>query len=736
MKQSKKSMDKRIMWLLGLVVVGFLCVVGKLVQIQLIDYEMYQSKALEQQTVDTIISPSRGKIYDRNLTVLADSATVETVLLTPVNIPSDKKDLVADGLAEILEMDRETILEKANKTNYYEIVKKKIEKEPADKIREFIKANELEGGITLVEDTKRYYPFGAFASQILGFVGTDNNGLDGVEAYYDEYLTGVPGRMITTTNANGQQMPYEYETYESAQDGMSLVLTIDEVVQHYLEKYLSEAAAEYGVENGATGIVMNVNTGEVLAMSTKPDYDPNDPFTITDEATLNALAGLEGDEKTQATVEARQKMWRNKAVSDTYEPGSVFKIITASAALEEGVVQPEESFYCKGYETVEDRQISCWKNGGHGAETFIEGVHQSCNPVFIEVGLRLGALKFTQYTDAFGFNETTGIDLPGEGVGITHNSDMGPVELAVSAFGQTFRVTPIQLITAVSAVANGGYLVTPHVVKEVVDSQGNTVESFGTNVKRQVISEETSAVMCEILEGVVREGTAKNGYVQGYRVAGKTGTSEKTDDRNEYGEVDKWIASFMAFAPADDPQYAILVLFDTPTSQVSHSGGVLGGPVVQKIFTDILPYLGVEARYTEEELEQLEIVVPNVTGLGVDAARAQLAGSSIEYTVQGSGDTVTQQVPEAGQKMPKTGRVILYTESGSTKDQVLVPDLTGLTPSEARQRLEASGLILKIGGNGSEDENAYAYAQNPAAGSSVDTGSIVTVDFRYYDTVA
>lgn len=735
MKQSKKSMDKRYMWLLGMVIFGFVLVIGKLVQIQLIDYELYQNKALEQQTVDTIISPSRGKIYDRNLTVLADSATVETVLLTPVNIPADKKDLVADGLAEILAMDRETIYEKANKTNYYEVVKKKIEKDVADRVRTFIEENELNGGITLVEDTKRYYPFGNFAAQVIGFVGTDNNGLDGVEAYYDEYLTGVPGRMITTTNANGQQMPYEYETYESAQDGMSLVLTIDEVVQHYLEKYLEEARIEYGVQNGVSGIIMDVNTGEVLAMSTKGDYDPNEPFTITDQATLDKLSGLEGEEKTQATVEARQKMWRNKAVSDTYEPGSVFKIVTAASALEEGVVQPEESFYCKGYEVVADRQISCWKHGGHGAENFIEAVHQSCNPVFMEVGMRLGAETFTKYVDAFGFNETTGIDLPGEGIGITHGADMGPVELAVSSFGQTFRVTPLQLITAVSAVANGGYLVTPHVVKEIVDSEGNTVESRGTEVKRQVISEETSRIMCEILEGVVSDGTAKNGYVQGYRVAGKTGTSEKTDDRNEFGEVDKWIASFLAFAPADDPQYIMLVLLDTPTSE-SHSGGVLGGPIVQKVFSDILPYLGVEARYTEEELEQLEIIVPNVTGMTVDAAGAQLAGSSIEYTVEGSGDTVTQQVPEAGQKMPKTGRVILYTEESSPQDTVLVPDLNGLTPSQARQKLEAAGLILKIGGNGSEDESAYAYSQSPAAGSSVDSGSIVTVDFRYYDTVA
>lgn len=716
-------------------VLGFTVLIGRLVKLQFIDGAFYQQKALDQQLSVTTINANRGTIYDRNMKPLAQSATVWDVYVSPSYITDDKKSTreeklnkIASGLSKIINVDEKTIYSKISKKTSYVVLAKKVENDVATLVKEFAKENGY-SCIGVVENSKRYYPFNNFASQVIGFTGTDNQGLAGIEAYYDSVLKGVNGRVVTAKNAKGTDMPYDFQDRVEAKDGISLVLTIDEVVQHYLEKNLQSAYVDCKVGVGVTGIVMDVKTGEILAMSTQPSFDPNNPFEITKPTVQQRIASLAGDEQKQAKNEALQDQWQNKAITNPYEPGSTYKIITAAAALNEGVVKETDEFNDPGSINVKGTQFHCWKAGGHGHQTFIEGFENSCNVVFIEVGQRLGVLNTYKYFTAFGLNSKTGIDLPGEAVGISYtDKTMGPVELASISFGQSNTITPIQLITAVAAVANGGKLVQPHVVKEELDSNGNVVKTFGTVVKRQVISEEVSRQMCAIMQKEVTEGTGNNAYVAGYRIGGKTGTSQKLGNEDKNARI----ASFVGIAPADDPQIAVLLEIDEPHSDNKY-GGVIAAPVVGKLLSEILPYLGVEPQYTPEEQAKLDIKTPNLVGMDIDEAIRKLQNDKLNETTIGKGKKVTAQVPESGRPIPRGGRVILYTGNAEIENTITVPNVIGMTPSQANSVISARNLNIEISGTGLSEKGVKAYNQSPSAGQKVAPGTVITVQFRNED---
>lgn len=646
------SMLIRMMWVLGLLVmVGFSTLIGRLVYLQLIENETYQQRAVGQQMRETTISAKRGSILDRNMNVLAKSASVWKVCINPKSIKDDQRQLIADTLAEILDVDADKVLEKTKMTDYYNVlIKRRVERPEEQEIRKFIADNKIKG-IFFVEDYKRYYPFGDFASQVLGFTGDDHQGLSGIEAYYEKYLRGTDGVTLSAKDAIGQDMDFQYETTYNATDGYNLVLTIDEVIQHITEKHLETAVKEFNVQNKATAIVMDVKTGEVLAMATKGDYDPNEPFVIADEKVAEAIAEItDEDEHKQAIKQAQSEQWRNKAITEAYEPGSVYKIITAAAALEEGVCTAQNHYVCNGSLVVNGRKIDCWKTTGHGPESFADGIKNSCNPVFMTIGLGLGVDRTIKYYKAFGFNERTGIDLPGEGEGVYHSRAVLEKEedtLAVASFGQSFAVSPIQVITAVSAAVNGGYLMEPHIVKQILDSDNNVVETIEPVVRRQVISNEVSEELALMLEKVVSEGSGKNAYVMGYRIAGKTGTSE--DLTQKEGERKQYVSSFLGFAPADDPEIAVLVLLDDPVDSNIY-GSVIAAPVAGSIISETLSYLGIEPEYTAEELSKIDISTPN--GLGIKAHDATAKMSKVGLTTKyiGEGETVVKQIPALAKK--------------------------------------------------------------------------------------
>jgi stage V sporulation protein D (sporulation-specific penicillin-binding protein) len=722
------AMEKKMMIILAVfIVIGFVALVGRLVFLQIITGNFYEKQAIEQQLRDITVNPQRGTIYDRNMKPLAESATVWDIYVSPANIADEKqKNMLADDLSKITGISRDTLYKKMCKKTGYEILQGKIEKPEADLVSSYIKEKGI-GCIGLVEDSKRYYPFGNFAAQLIGFTGSDNQGLAGVEQQYDSMLKGVPGRVVSAKNAKGSDMPFKYDNYIPPQDGTNLVLTIDEVVQHYLEKHLQDALVEDKVANKVTGIVMDVDTGEILAMATEPDFDPNKPFTITDPVTLQSLSTLTGDALKKAKSNALNQMWRNKAISDPYEPGSVFKIVTASACLEDKAVKPTDTFFDPGYYMVGGRKIGCWKAGGHGAETFVDGLKNSCNPVFMTITARLGASNFFKFFEGFGLTQKTGIDLPGEATSIYHPlKDLGPVQLAVSSFGQTFKITPIQLITAIAMVANGGNLVVPHVVKSEVDGNNNIIKTFDTQVKRQVISKDTSALLSSLLEQVVSSGTGKNAYVMGYRVAGKTGTSQKIDVD---GGALLRISSFGGFAPADNPKVAVLVILDEPHAS-NNFGGVIAAPVEGEIMADILPYLGVQPQYTVAELQQMDVKTPDVHGMQLTDASRTLRNASLTNRIVGNGQTVLGQVPAAGQPIPHGGTVILNTGTEAIPSNVIVPNVVGLDANQVNQALAAVRLNIKLIGVGGKSPGLQSYQQEPAAGTKVQTGAVVTVHFR------
>ena len=733
-----KMWRRTLIVLIVMVALGFGLIVVSLIRLQLVDGVELQKAAVDQQLRDTTISAQRGTIYDRNMKPLAQSATVWKVVLAPAYIDKDDETLrrkLSTGLADILGLDAEDIYKRTEGTSYYDVLKTKVETDVKDRLVQFIEENDLGNTIQLQEDYKRYYPFGSFASTILGFTGTDGQGLAGLEAYYDEYLSGTAGRLVTAKNAVGTDMPFQYEQKVEAQDGYNLVLTIDEVVQHYLEQALEEGVENNKVENRATGIVMNVKTGEIVAMAVKGDYDPNNPFVIADEEERARIAELPEEEQQEATSAALQAQWRNKAVSDTYYPGSVFKMVTLSMALEENVATEETTFTCTGsYVPVQgERAINCHNTSGHGTQTLVQGTMNSCNPFFIYLGQLLGTETFFDYFEAFGFTQKTGIDLPGESQSIYHDRDMSLMDLAVESFGQNFSITPIQMITACAAIANGGYLVQPHVVSQIVDNDGNIIKTADTTVKRQVISEETSKRVSKILQENATSGTAKNGYVAGYRIAGKTGTSEKVGADGKVGSDNKYIASYCGFAPADDPQYAVLVFFDEPTGD-SYYGGAVAGPVFAKIMEEILPYLNVETKYTEDEAGSVGVSAPNVIGKTVSEATNELTNSGLKILVKGSGDTVIAQTPDPGSSVPSGGTVVVYTDEASMNQTVTVPNFTNRSLSDVNYLAAQAGLNIKVTG-AYNSSAATARTQDYAAGEQIKPGTVITVNFVEEDTV-
>ena len=715
---------------------------ASLVNIMIINGEKYQSKASEQQLYDSLVTAPRGDIYDRNMQILATSTTAWTVYITPNGIKKISDDAkrekvrttIAKGLSEILEVDYQTVYDNTNKNSYYVIVKKKIDKETADKVRQFIKDNkdlEITKYIGLDQTTKRYYPNDSLASVVIGFVGADEQGLAGIESYYDAELTGVAGRVVAAKNAAGTDMPFTYEKVEEAQKGNSLVLTLDSYIQHTAEKYLQTAIEQNQIAERGAAVVMNVKTGAILAMAVKGDFNPNQPFVLSaeDQAKVDAL---EGEEKDKLKGELLNRQWRNKAVSDTYEPGSVFKVVTASIAIEENLVNKNNSFYCNGRTTVAGQGYGCWKHGGHGTQNLGMAIANSCNPAFITIGQLIGVSTFSKYFKAFGFAEKTGIDLPGESRSTYHKEEkMGVVELASSSFGQTFNVTPVQLLSAISAAVNGGYLVQPHLLEKTVDENGKVVKTTTTTYKRQVISETTSATMRELMEYVAQNG-AKNSLVTGYRIGAKTGTSQKVAKIQQTGDKYLYIGSCATVAPIDDPEIAVFVMLDEPKGS-NYYGGVISAPVNSKIMADVLPYLGYEPSYTEEELKKLAIEVPDTVGLGVDDAKGKLTTAKLQYKIVGSGEKVIRQLPEAGNKVISGGVVILYTEQ-SENTTVTVPEFRGLTATEANTAAANAGVNIEFSGN-TATGGLKAYNQSVAPGTSVEAGSIITVYFRDETTV-
>lgn len=718
------TIKKRIKAMMALFLAGSMVLVGRLGWIQFVRGPEYRKLAAEQQTRDSAISAKRGTIYDRNMKVLAQSATAERVTINPQEIEKKKnQQAVVDALVSVLGVKESTVWEQIARTDKQSvIIAKQVEKSTADALRQMGIT-----GIHFEEDTKRYYPYGSLAAQVIGFTGSDNQGLEGLENVLDDVLRGTDGRIVVAKDVANNEMPYKYENYIEAQDGKGVVLTIDETIQRYTEKHLQQAYEENLLGNGGAAIVMDPNTGEILAMAVVPTYDLNEPRVITDQLLIEQLDALEleGEAYKEAYSAAVTKMWRNKAVVDSYEPGSTFKTIVAAAALEEGIASVSETFNCTGVRRVANRDIHCWKTAGHGEETFVQGVMNSCNPMFMELGARLGASGFERYFRAFGLTEKTGFTIPGESSGTFHDS-LGVVDLATSSFGQTFTVTPLQIISAVSAVVNGGDLMKPTIIKAYTDPEGNIIENFEPEVVRNVISKETSSQMCKILEQVVSEGTGKGAYVSGFRIGGKTGTSEKLPRGSE-----KYIASFVGVAPAEDPQVVCLLLLDEPNAGAT-GGGAIAAPAVGRIMEDVLPYLGYEPQYTEETAEEISVSVPSIVGLTVQEATEKLEKDGLLINIKGNGSKITTQIPEAGTKLHKGSVVIAYLQEEEKKGTVIVPNVVGMTYQNALAAIQNAGLSMKIDSpdsSGSPPGDHIAGNQSPAADTEVVQGTDIYVKF-------
>lgn len=740
-------------------ILAFLVVGGRLIKVMVIDHDYYEEKAISNQTRSTSVTAKRGNIYDRNMDTLAGSLSVENIFLDPLELKQNKEDLsfIARELGQILELEPAGILEKAQDISMrYKILKRKQIAPVCDAVRSFLAEFDIQG-VHLEPDTLRYYPYGTSASQLLGFVNTENVGTEGLESYYNKKLQGTAGAVITTKGNNETEMLYSYETYYKGEDGKNLILTIDLTVQRALEKQMQDAIDRYDVLNGAFGMVMDVDTGEILAMSTLGGYDPNQYLEVYDTATRNSLEEIyrkamtypkESSQQTalleeynNAVATARLKQWRNRCVCDGYEPGSTFKVLTLAAALDSGAVTLQDHFSCGGAEKFEGRSqiLNCWKSAGHGGQTTAQALQNSCNLAFAHMGLRTGGETLYEYYEAFGLMETTGIDLPGEAKGIFHskehladNKTHGTSYLISTSFGQTVKPTPIQMVRAIAAVVNGGYLLEPYVVSQVLDEDGNIIESKERKVLRQVISEETSKTMCTLLESVVSEGTAKNANVAGYRIGGKTGTSEKTDQRNEDGQMTKdKIVSFVGIAPMEDPRYVVLIALDTPNSATGQyiSGGVMAAPTVGAVLEEILPYLGVEAEYTKQEFYRVNVSMPDVVGLGVYGAEEKIKEANLNCRIIGSGDKILSQIPAEGKPVPGYSTVLLYTDNTMTSDKVEVPSLMGLTVEEATGKLNDLGLYLQAKGTDSTAWHVLGADQSIPPGTKVERGTTVTVTF-------
>ena len=723
-RRANRVIQSRTLLLLGVFgVLTFVLLFTKLYHWQITEHDELQSVAVRQQTLRTTVDASRGTIYDRNGTILAMSASAETIFLSPKEIMENEQDqdLIANGLAEILDMDAEDILKMMEKTNsQYEELKKKADDELADKVREFINENDLKG-VFIRPTSKRTYPKGTLASQVIGFTN-DLGGAMGLEAAYNDELTGENGMVVTARDRDGRSVLYQYDQYFDAENGCDLHTTLDTTIQYYLEKGVQELEARFGTGKGAEGIVMDVNTGAVLAMASLPTYDLNDPSTIYNDF---LTSGMTEEEIIENAMELRNKQWRSKAINDTYEPGSTFKTLTLAMALEENVVDLNSGFYCGGNMTVEGQKIWCSKRTGHGQQDLSTAFANSCNPAFMNIGLRIGNAKFYQYMKDFGLMEKTGIDTTGEASGFANKEiEYSTLALACYAFGQNFNVTPIALLAAQCACVNGGYLYTPYLVEEITDQDGNVVSKHDSTPIRQVVSEETSALVRDIMEYEVTSGTGKNGQVAGYRIGGKTGTADKVG-----GNV---IVSFVCFAPADDPQVMMLLTLDEPNKWTGTyvSGGNMVAPIASSVMSEILPYLGIEPSYTAEELVGADKTVPNVIGLGKDAAVERLAASGFTCRTVGDGDTVTDQTPVGGAIVPNSAEIILYLGAEKSTDKCIVPNVVGDSAATANQKIVNAGLIMGVSGaTNASSSTVRAISQSIAAGTEVEAGTVVRVQF-------
>lgn len=771
-RRANRTIFRRTMFLMVLFgVLVFLPLLWKLWTIQIVDQDFYEQKAIEQQTGDKAVAAKRGTIYDRKGNVLAISATVHDIIVSPRDVvtlqaayakavetakeknkpypdyPEPTNEFIAQGLSQILGVPQEDILARLAKTNSaYQLVAKKTEEEISSQVRAFITENHLASGIVVQPTTKRYYPYSTLAAQVIGFVNSENAGAYGLEAMYEEQLSGQVGRVVTAKNGAGTELLFRYEDYIDALDGCDLTLTLDATIQHYCEKILAEGIAKYDVQNGGFAIAMDPNTGAILGWANSPTYDLNQPSTIYDENMLEGLALLRADAATTdeiynaAVGDARNLQWRNKAVNDTYEPGSTFKAVVLAAALEAGVVNESSTFTCTGQVVVAGHTIRCHqRDGRHGTQTLAKAVMNSCNPAFVAIGQKLGAEAFYQYLQDFGFLNLTEVDMQGESGSVIWSKDFflseeGISSLATASFGQRLTVTPLQMLCATSAVINGGHLLTPHVLDSITDSQGNVVKHVDTEEVRQVISEQTSQQARSILEQVVGGGgTGKNAYVAGYRIGGKTGSSQTLED-------DHTIVSFLGFAPADDPQVIVLLAYDNPkpsapgsnyTSSYTYiSGGNMAAPMAGAMLADILDYIGVEKQYTEGELTGADTMVPKVTQFPLVEAERLLTKSGFTWRIVGEGATVTDQIPAAGATIPGGSEVVVYLGESRPEGTVAVPNVSGMGAQAARNTLSSLGLYMKAtGASGYYSSATVAGSQSIAAGTQVEPGSVVEVRF-------
>lgn len=772
-RTDRKTMHKMVcMFAFFLLIAAW--VVGRLASYQIKNHDYYQSKVLNQLTIQTEVTPERGTITDRNGNILATNITVYNVILSPYDIithmqkdseknsDNDPKndvhyeytdsdyginysgrqldDMIAEVLSKYLDVDKSSILEKAAKVNrYYEVVKKNVDADIAEKIETFIAQFDLKKDIYFVASSKRYYPKGDLACHVIGFTNSDGVGIYGLEAYYNNLLEGTSGRYILAQDGKKNDMPFEYERFIEAENGYNITTTLDMYIQYELENQLEKTFNESGAGDRVCGMVYDVDTGEVLAMATYPSFDLNDPYTIDEysQAELDASGLKEGtDEYKTEYNRLMYRMWNNKCLTETYEPGSTFKVVTSSMALEEGVVTPESPFYCAGSLMVEgwSKPISCANHNGHGAVTFRTGLQQSCNPTLMQVAALIGRERFYYYFKAFGYGGKTGIDLPGE-VGSIYASyeNFSGVSLAVYSFGQTFKTTPVQQLRAITVVANGGYLVTPHLLREITDDDGNVIQTYESEPVRQVVSENTCKTLTDILEeGVATNGAAKNAYVKGYRVAAKTGTSEKKDEFDENGNTPYRVGSTAAFAPADDPQISALIMVDKPLKSAVY-GGTVAAPYISNLLSYVLPYIGVEPQYTTEELAKLDVTLSSYVGATVENAINDLSWRGFSYEIIGDGDTVTAQIPEAGSKISSdTGLLILYTGEETPANTVEVPDLMGMSAYNANNAAVSLDLNVTFYGS-TNGSTATVINQYPAAGTKVPRGTIIEIELRHLD---
>lgn len=718
--------------ILLILVLGFGAAVLRLTYLTTVQSSELQESAVDLQLADTTVSAKRGTIYDANGNVLAESASVWQVVMSPVNFKNDKqRQAAAKGLSEIFDLEYNDVLDDTKQQSHYVVVKRRIESDEREKVLELIdtlkKDYSCSGVIQLLDDYKRYYPKNSLASSVIGFTGSDDQGLEGIEYEYDSYLSGTPGRIIKAQNARGTDMPFRYEQNVESEDGNNVYLTIDETIQSICEKYMQKGVEDNNVLNKGVCIAMDVNTGAILAMVTTDGYDLNNPYELSakDKKKIKSTAK---SKQAEAESAALSNMWRNKAVADTYMPGSVFKMCVASAALEENLVNEKTSFTCTGSISVEGETIHCSNISGHGTQNFVEVISNSCNPAFIQIGQMLGAGKFRQYYQGFGFSDKTGIDLPGEAEdSFWKEGKMGGVDLAVASFGQNFTITPIQMITACAAVSNGGYVVQPHVVSKITDSKGNVIKTVDKKVKRQVISDDTSKKMNEYLEYNTERQGAAAGYISGYKVAGKTGTTEKRGvTKFESSFSEDYISSFCGYAPADDPQIAMLVFFDTPDGD-AYYGSQVSSPVFINIMSEVLPYLDVKTSYTDEELGYVDASAGDYTGVSVDEAKTAVEADGFTATVKGNGSTVISQIPTVSSGLQKGGSIVLYTDSNSQSETVSVPSLIGLSPDEVNDVASAYGLNVSF--SGATTSSGTSSSQNIEAGTSVSPGTVITVSF-------